>query len=81
MEQSDLIELLAERAIEFLRHDDANPNVGMGMFINQAIELAEESIAKEAARWNALEALRIDKAFTLEVEGKAYEIIKKKRQG
>lgn len=60
MFDADLVKLLADRAIAYLEYDDSNPNVGFGMTINTAIELAEKSVFQEAARWNSLEALKLD---------------------
>lgn len=60
MERNDLIKLVADNAIEHLRYDDAHPDVGMGMGFNTAIDLAEKDVYNEAARWNSIEALRLD---------------------
>lgn len=57
----DLIEILTEKALAYLRGDDANPDIGWGMRYDEAIELAESDIVREAARWNSLEALALDK--------------------
>ena len=60
MEHTALVNLLTEKAMGYLRYDDANPNVGWGMSITRAVELAEKATLTEAARWNSIEALRLD---------------------
>lgn len=60
MNQSQLIQLVVDKAVAHLEWDDAHPDVGMGMFISTAVSLAEQSVLKEAARWNSIEALRLD---------------------
>lgn len=60
MEDLSLIKLIAEKAIAHLAYDDAHPDVGWGMTIHTAVELAEKDILVEAARWNSIEALRLD---------------------
>ncbi len=60
MEKSTLIKILVEKALAHLRYDDAHPDVGWGMMIHTAVDLAEKDTLEEAARWNTLEALRLD---------------------
>ena len=60
MERSQLITLIADKAMGYLEYDDAHPDVGMGMWIGTAVDLAEQAVLKEAARWNSIEALRLD---------------------
>jgi hypothetical protein len=60
MERSLLITLIADKAIGYLEYDDAHPDVGMGMWIGTAVDLAEQDVLEEAARWNSIEALRLD---------------------
>lgn len=60
MFDADLVKLLADRAVAFLDYDDDHPDVGMGMSYDTAIELAEKDVYKEAARWNSIEALKLD---------------------
>lgn len=60
MERAALIKLLTEKAIGYLKYDDAHPDVGWGMMISTAVELAEKDTLTEAARWNSIEALRLD---------------------
>jgi hypothetical protein len=60
MDRDTLTKLVVERAIRTLKYDDANPDVGMVMFITTAVKLAEESVFEEAARWNSLTALTLD---------------------
>jgi len=60
MERVDLIKILVEKALAHLRYDDAHPDVGWGMMIHTAVDMAEQDTLEEAARWNALEALRLD---------------------
>lgn len=56
----DLINLLASKALAHLEYDDDHPDVGMGMFVGTAVDLAEQDVLKEAARWNSLAALALD---------------------
>lgn len=77
MERAALIELVANKAIGYLRYDDANPNVGWGMSISSAIELAEQATLEEAARWNSIEALRLN--FTDELRQAVKEVVYKER--
>ncbi len=60
MNRIDLINLVADKAIAHLEYDDEHPDVGMGMFVGTAVDLAEEDVLREAARWNSIEALRLD---------------------
>ena len=55
-----MIRHVAKVAAAHLAYDDANPDVGWGMSISTAIELAERDILAEAARWNSLEAISLD---------------------
>lgn len=75
--KKELIDLLVERALEILDKDDAQPEVGMGMFYSTAVHYAEDSLLKEAARWNALEALAME--FTPEMRRAATDKVSKKR--
>lgn len=77
MERDALIKLLASKAIGYLNYDDANPNVGWGMSISSAIELAEQATLEEAARWNSIEALRLN--FTDELREAVSKIVYKER--
>ena len=60
MTKEQLIDLLVDKAIAHLKYDDAHPDVGMGMFTRTAVDLAEQDVLVEAARWNSLEALRLN---------------------
>jgi uncharacterized protein (DUF1786 family) len=60
MEQEQLIKLVVSKAIGYLEYDDAHPDVGMGMWVDTAVDLAEKSVFKEAARWNSLQALALN---------------------
>ena len=60
MTRNELIDLVAEYAIIALEADDANPDVGMGMGVRWAVQIAEEQIYKEAVRWNSLAALALN---------------------
>jgi hypothetical protein len=60
MEREQLIELVVERAMAYLRDDDRNPDVGLGMSLLSAIDKAEKNVLQEAARWNSLAALSLN---------------------
>lgn len=60
MEKDKLVALVVDKALAYLRYDDANPDVGWGMMTHTAVELAERDTLNEAARWNSIEALRLD---------------------
>ena len=60
MERERLIKLVADNALAHLRYDARNPDVGMGMLPQTAVELAEKDILEEAARWNSLAALSLN---------------------
>lgn len=77
MEQAALIELVANKALGYLSYDDAHPNVGWGMSIKTAIELAEKETLAEAARWNSIEALRLN--FTDELRQAVSKLVYKER--
>jgi len=77
MENRDLIELLAEKAIAHLSWDDDHPNVGMGMLIDTAVRLAEQDVLEEAARWNSMAALALD--FDL-VRDQVIEVVQIRRR-
>jgi len=60
MDRRQLIKLVTEYALAYLRQDDRSPDVGMGMMTETAIKLAEQDIIEEAARWNSFAALSLD---------------------
>lgn len=60
MDKESLIKLVANKAMGYLEYDDDHPNVGMGMFVGHAVELAEQDVLEEAARWNSLAALALN---------------------
>lgn len=60
IERSALIDLITQYAIAYLNHDDAFPDVGWGMSMSTAIELADQDVMKEATRWNSLAAMALD---------------------
>jgi hypothetical protein len=60
MTRNELIDLVAEYAIIVFKANDANPDVGMGMGVLRAIQIAEELVYKEAVRWNSLAALALN---------------------
>jgi len=49
--EKEVIELLVDNATMLLNYDDANPDVGMGLFIFQAVDRAADDIREEALRW------------------------------
>jgi hypothetical protein len=51
IDEKDLVDMLVERAIQLLESDDANPQVGFGLFISTAIEMAAGTLMEEATRW------------------------------
>lgn len=60
MNDQEIARLLTEYALGFLRYDDDHPDVGMGMSIDTALDLAEKQLTAEAARWNSMAALALD---------------------
>ncbi len=60
MFDADLVKLIVDKAIDHLEYDDEHPSVGIGMSYDTAIELAEKDVFREAARWNSIEALKLD---------------------
>ena len=46
-----IIDMLFEEAIGYLEYDDANPDVGMGMFHRTALQHAEKDVSLAATRW------------------------------
>lgn len=76
----DLSALVAEKALAHLAWDDAHPEVGMGMFYDEAVRLAWGDVQTEAARWNSLEALSLDSARLTRIEPLAYQIVIKARE-
>jgi hypothetical protein len=60
MDDAELSTMWAERAKAILDYDDAHPDVGMGMFMDTALDIASQQILKEAARWNSMAALQLD---------------------
>ena len=60
MDRDQLIDLVVDHAMAYLRDDDRNPDVGIGMGLLSAIDLAEKSVLQEAARWNSLAALGLN---------------------
>ncbi len=60
MDRDQLIDLLVNKSIGYLEYDDANPNVGMGMWISDAVSLAEKDVLQEAQRWNSQAALLLN---------------------
>lgn len=73
----DLIELLAKKAIAHLEYDDDHPDVGFGMFIGTAVDLAERDVFEEATRWNSIAALALN--FE-EVRDDVVEVVKARRR-
>jgi hypothetical protein len=45
--------IIFERVLEILRRERDNPEVGMGMLFDTAIDLAVNSLTREAAKWGA----------------------------
>lgn len=76
MTRNELIDLVAEYAIIALEADDSNPDVGMGMGVRAAVQIAEEQIYKEAVRWNSLAALALN--FD-DIREEVVEIVRKLR--
>jgi hypothetical protein len=77
IERTKLIELVADKALGYLAYDDAHPNVGMGMFTGTAVDLAEQSVLEEAARWNSLAALALD---FKDIRDDVIEVVKARRR-
>lgn len=49
--EKEIVDMLVDKAIDFLEYDDANPDVGMGMWTGTAIDLAANAVREEAQRW------------------------------
>ena len=77
IDRKDLIELLARKAIAHLEYDDDHPNVGMGMWIGTAVDLAQNDVMEEAARWNSIAALALN--FD-EVREDVIEVVRARRR-
>lgn len=65
-----LVEILREKAQGYINYDNAYPDVGMGLGYDTAIDMAQEAVYKEAARWNSIEALGLQ--FTPELRKEVY---------
>lgn len=74
MEFEALVELLREKAQGYINYDNAYPDVGMGLGYMVAIDMAQEAVLKEAARWNSLAALGLQ--FTPELRKEVYRRLK-----
>jgi hypothetical protein len=74
IDEKDLVDMLVERALQLLANDDANPQVGFGLFITAAIEMAADTLMEEAKRW------RRNIFISLGMKATAKEIVKKKRK-
>ena len=49
--EKEIVIMLTEKAMDLLEYDDANPDVGMGMWVGTAIDQAATLLREEAARW------------------------------
>ncbi len=74
--KEDLTNLVANKALAYLRYDDAHPDVGMGMWVGTAVDLAEKDVLAEAARWNSLAALALD---FKDIRDDVVEVVKARR--
>ena len=52
MKAKQLFDLLVKYTIDQLDYDDAHPNVGMGMGVARAVDIAVKLVTKEAERWD-----------------------------
>jgi len=72
--ENKIIEMLVDHAIAYLNYDDANPDVGMGLFVFSAVNMAADDIRKEAKVWRR-------KVYISEsTKKKAEEIVRKRRE-
>lgn len=71
--ECEIIEMLVDRAMKRLDFDAANPDVGMGMFVFTAINMAADDIRKEATVW------RRKVYISDSAKKKAAEIVREKR--
>jgi len=68
-----VVPLLVERALAILEEDDMNPEVGMGMFMSEAVAKAASDLMFEAPFWG------VELSITAEDKEKAAEAARKKR--
>jgi hypothetical protein len=71
--EKEIVDMLVDKAIGFLEYDDDHPDVGMGMFVVSAIDLAAKEVREEAQRWKR-KVFISDSAIKL-----AADIVRKKR--